>query len=109
MIKVSRFFGNPIAIFIASSSLMAQSWLSRPLYAQPTAYCQFPEDAIAQKDALLKSSLKGNPNAQKEYQSLIQNTPNGCSSVALGLGRNNRRFGCAFIHVTFVWERSMLP
>ena len=65
-------FPRPIAILIASSSLMAQSWLVSPVSAQMTAYCQLPEDAIAQKDALLKSSLQGNPNAQKEYQSLIQ-------------------------------------
>jgi hypothetical protein len=65
-------FSRPIAISIAIGSLIAQSWLIPPLRAQSTAYCQFSEDAIAQKNTLLKDSLKGNPNAQKEYETLIQ-------------------------------------
>jgi hypothetical protein len=57
---------------LISGSLMGQSWYARPLQAAMTAYCQFPADAIAQKDDLLKSSLKGNPDAQRNYQILIQ-------------------------------------
>lgn len=56
---------------IASSSF----WLARPLHAQTTAltaYCQFSTDAIAQKEMLLASSLKGSADAQKEYQAIVQ-------------------------------------
>jgi hypothetical protein len=49
------------------------NFVSQPLQAQTLAYCQLPQSAIAQKENLLKSSLTGDRDAQKDYQAIVAN------------------------------------
>ncbi len=55
-----------IIYFISPNSLIASADAARG------DYCQLEEKAIAQKAQLLEASLKGNTNAQKEYQVLVR-------------------------------------
>ncbi|MBW4577487.1 MAG: family 10 glycosylhydrolase [Aphanothece sp. CMT-3BRIN-NPC111] len=67
-----RFYRGLIAALLTSSSFVSQSWLLKPAQAQTTAYCRLTKEAIAQKEQLLNESLKGNSDAQKRYNTLIE-------------------------------------
>ena len=61
-----------IVAALLSSSFVSQCWFTKPALAQPQAYCQFPKELSAEKDNLLKGSLKGNADAQKRYKTLLK-------------------------------------
>ena len=42
-----------------------------PAQAQVSAFCQLPPQAAAQKEALLKATVQGNPTAKAQYQTLV--------------------------------------
>ncbi|MGH2413905.1 MAG: hypothetical protein ACRDEA_09495, partial [Microcystaceae cyanobacterium] len=52
---------------------MGQGWFGAVTQAATTgAYCQFTSDAIAAKETLLQSFLKGNSEAQTDYKALLK-------------------------------------
>jgi hypothetical protein len=60
-----------VAAVLTSSSLV-NLWLVQPAEAQTKAYCQLSADAIAEKESLRSSALKGNPDAQTRYKALLK-------------------------------------
>lgn len=66
-------YRSTIAALLCSSSLLNQ-WLGiKPALAADTkAYCWLPPEAIAQKDNLRQSFLKGNPDSQNDYKELLR-------------------------------------
>ena len=68
-----RCYRGLVAGILTSSSLLSQCWLPKPGIAQPIeSYCQFTKEAIAEKQNLLKGSLKDNADAQKRYKVLLK-------------------------------------
>ncbi|HEY9872727.1 MAG TPA: family 10 glycosylhydrolase [Candidatus Obscuribacterales bacterium] len=65
-------YRGAIAGLLTSSSLLSQCWYPSSVSAQTQAYCQFTREAIAEKQNLLKGSLKGNADAQKSYKVLLR-------------------------------------
>jgi hypothetical protein len=61
-----------VAALVTTGSSLGQCWFSQPATAQTKAYCQFPQDAIAQKDSLRLTALKGNSDAQNSYKAVIK-------------------------------------
>ena len=56
---------------IITSSLVTTNFAFYPAQAQTTAYCQFTESAKQEKQNLLSSTLKGDREAQRSYQALV--------------------------------------
>lgn len=67
-----RLFRRLVIGIITSSSFLAQNSFTQPLRAATSAYCQLSEQAIADKQNLLQAALKGDTNAQQQYQALIK-------------------------------------
>ncbi|MFN6541076.1 MAG: family 10 glycosylhydrolase [Nostoc sp. EkiNYC01] len=59
------------AVVFSSSSLLS-SFGSQPARAQVTQYCQLSTGAAQEKENLRLSALKGNQNAQAQYQKILQ-------------------------------------
>ncbi|MBD1904241.1 MULTISPECIES: family 10 glycosylhydrolase [unclassified Trichocoleus] len=66
-----RLYRGLVAAVLTSSSLV-NLWLVQPAEAQTKAYCQLSADAIAEKESLRSSALKGNPDAQTRYKALLK-------------------------------------
>jgi hypothetical protein len=66
-----RLLRSLTAALIASSSIIAQNAWNYPLQAS-VAYCQFPPEAIAEKDNFRQAALKGNAKDQQDYQTLVK-------------------------------------
>ncbi|MGB7441697.1 MAG: family 10 glycosylhydrolase [Coleofasciculaceae cyanobacterium] len=65
-------YRSVIAALFTSSSLLSQFLLPQTAQAQANAYCQFPNEAITQKENLRINSLKGNPDSQNSYKALLK-------------------------------------
>lgn len=57
---------------VAVASSVSQYWLGNPVLAQTSAYCQLSEAAIASKENLLETALRGDPDAQTQYRDLLK-------------------------------------
>jgi Glycosyl hydrolase-like 10 len=66
------FWQRLFAAAIFSSSLLTSNLVTLPADAQVTGYCQLPPAAAEQKENLRLSAFKGNQDAQKRYQKLLQ-------------------------------------
>lgn len=67
-----RFFRSFLAGLIISSSFASQNGFSQSAGGATNYYCQFTPQAIATKENLLQTALKGNADAQKEYKTLLR-------------------------------------
>ncbi len=67
-----RFFRSLVTGLVTSGSLVGQYWSKQPVQAATQSYCRFPREAIAAKENLLQTSLKGNSDAQKDYKALLK-------------------------------------
>lgn len=68
-----HWYRGAIAAILSSSSLLNQCLALKPAYAaDTTANCWFPEEAIAQKENLRQSALKGNSDSQNGYKELVK-------------------------------------
>jgi len=67
-----RLYRSVICALLTSSSLVSQCWLTQTAQAQTTAYCQFTNEAIAQKENLLISALKGNSDSEQRYKAILK-------------------------------------
>lgn len=56
---------------VLTSSLVSANFGVNPASAQTTAYCQLSAAAMQEKESLLRSSLKGDRDAQNRYQELL--------------------------------------
>lgn len=61
-----------VTAVLTSSSLITQCWFNQPAFAQTSAYCQFTAEAIAEKQNLRSSALKGNSDAQNRYRTIVK-------------------------------------
>ena len=66
---VGRILG---ATLLTSSSLFSQGWLIEVAKAQTAAYCQFTDEAIAQKESLRVNALKGNIDSDNRYKVILK-------------------------------------
>ena len=67
-----QFLSCTLGILVAlTHSVMPLTYL-KIAQAATGNYCHFSEDAIAQKENLLQTALKGNNQAQQNYQAIIQ-------------------------------------
>jgi hypothetical protein len=57
---------------LTSSSIISQCCFVQTARAQTTAYCQLSNDAIAQKENLRISALKGSSDSEKRYKVLVK-------------------------------------
>jgi hypothetical protein len=81
--KVQRFCQRTIIGFISTTTLISQSFLTKPSQAaiNNNNYCFQSADAIATKDNLRNNYLKGNLEARQNYQNIInehRNQLNNC-------------------------------
>ncbi len=67
-----RLYRSTVAALLTSSSLLSQVWLPQPAQAQTLAYCQFPKEAIAEKENLRAGALKGDRDSDNRYKALIR-------------------------------------
>lgn len=67
-----RLHRGVMAALLTSSSLVSQFGLIQSAQAQTLGYCWLPNDAIAQKQNFLISSLKGNSDSNNSYKALLR-------------------------------------
>jgi hypothetical protein len=67
-----RLYHSAVAALLTSSSLVSQCWFTQTVHAQTLGYCQFTNEAIAQKESLRASALKGNSDSEKRYKALLK-------------------------------------
>ncbi|WP_347277010.1 family 10 glycosylhydrolase [Coleofasciculus sp. FACHB-SPT36] len=67
-----RVYRGLVAAVLTSSSLINPYLGSQPALAQTKAYCQLSADAIAQKESLRVSAVKGNSDSQGRYRTLLK-------------------------------------
>ncbi len=67
-----RLYRSVVAALLTSSSVVSQCWLTQIAQAQTMAYCQFANEAIAQKENLRIGALKGNSDSEKRYKALLK-------------------------------------
>lgn len=63
--------GGVVAL-LTSSTVLSQAWWTQAAQSATAAYCQFSKDAIAQKENLLVSALKGSSDSETRYKALIR-------------------------------------
>ncbi len=67
-----RMHRRAIAAFLTGSSLLGQFIVMPSAQAQTREYCQFTDEAIAQKESLRISALKGNADSENRYKALLK-------------------------------------
>ncbi|NEP01060.1 MAG: family 10 glycosylhydrolase [Symploca sp. SIO2E9] len=67
-----RLYHRLVVMLLTSSSLVSQLLLPTTAQAQTGAYCQFTNEAIAQKENLRIGSVKGNSDSQKSYKAIVK-------------------------------------
>lgn len=72
VLNQQRLYRRVVAVLLTSSSLITQGYLTQKAQAQTAAYCHFTEEAIAQKENLRLSALKGNPDSDNRYKALLK-------------------------------------
>jgi hypothetical protein len=60
-----------VSLLMVSSSLISQVGMTQSAQAQTLAYCQLNAEAIAEKESLRTSSLKGNKEALDGYKAIV--------------------------------------
>ncbi|NEQ21885.1 MAG: family 10 glycosylhydrolase [Microcoleus sp. SIO2G3] len=68
-----RLYRAAVATLVTGSSIVSQCWwLTQTAQAQTQAYCQFTNAAIAEKENLRVSALKGNADSDNRYKALLK-------------------------------------
>ncbi|MBW4612972.1 MAG: family 10 glycosylhydrolase [Desmonostoc vinosum HA7617-LM4] len=68
----TKLFWQRLFAIVFSSSLLIPNFGNQPAGAQVTQYCQLSSTAAREKENLRLSALKGNQDAEKRYQQLVQ-------------------------------------
>jgi hypothetical protein len=71
-IPLSQPFLRPLIAGLIASSLLAQNGLNQTAQSATNPYCQLAPEAIAAKEDLFQTALKGNSDAQKDYNILLK-------------------------------------